>query len=84
MLEAQEGKEAEIASFLAATLPLAEQEPQTTTWFALRSGRYRFAILDTFPDEAAPRERAQHRDRRRIGGKAAEPGAKSAVLRGVR
>jgi quinol monooxygenase YgiN len=54
-LEAQAGKEEELASFLESALPLVEQEPQTTTWFALRSGRSRFAIFDTFPDEAGRR-----------------------------
>ena len=52
ILEAQPGKEDELASFLEGALPLVEQEPQTTTWFALRSGRSRFAIFDAFRDEA--------------------------------
>ena len=51
-LEAQAGKEEELASFLEGALPLVEQEPQTTTWFAVRFGGSRFAIFDTFPDDA--------------------------------
>jgi quinol monooxygenase YgiN len=52
MLEAKPGKEDELASFLAGALPLVEQEPQTTAWFAVRLGAARFAIFDTFPDDA--------------------------------
>jgi quinol monooxygenase YgiN len=51
LLEARDGKEEELARFLEGALPLVEQEPQTTTWFAVRSGRSRFAIFDTFADE---------------------------------
>ena len=51
LLEARDGKEEELASFLEGALPLVEQEPQTTTWFAVRSGRSSFAIFDTFPNE---------------------------------
>lgn len=50
-LEAKPGKEDALASLLESALPLAEQEPQTTAWFAVRSGPSRFAIFDTFPDE---------------------------------
>ena len=46
--------EEELASFLEGALPLVEQEPQTTTWFAVRFGGSRFAIFDTFPDDALP------------------------------
>ena len=50
-LEAKPGKEADLAGFLESALPLVEQEPQTTAWFAVRTGPSRFAIFDTFPDE---------------------------------
>lgn len=56
-LEARPGKEEELARFLAAALPLAEAEPATTVWYALRSGPTSFAIVDAFPDEAG---RATH------------------------
>jgi quinol monooxygenase YgiN len=52
VLEAKAGKEAELASFLASALPLVQDEPQTAAWFAVRLGPSRFAIFDTFPDEA--------------------------------
>lgn len=56
-LEAKPGKEEEVAQFLVRALPLVQQEPQTTAWFALRLAPARFAIFDTFPDEAG---RAAH------------------------
>ncbi|SDF21378.1 putative quinol monooxygenase [Halorientalis regularis] len=50
-LEAKDGKEAEVQEFLESALPMAEDEPDTTTWFALRMGESTFGIFDTFPDE---------------------------------
>jgi quinol monooxygenase YgiN len=51
-LEAKPGKETEVATFLSGALPLAQAEPATTTWFALRLGPSTFGIFDAFPDEA--------------------------------
>lgn len=51
-LEAKPGKEDEVASFLEGALPLAEQEPATSIWFAIRLGPTTFGIFDAFPDEA--------------------------------
>ena len=51
-LEARAGKEDELASFLADALPLAEAEPETVAWFAMRLGASSFAIVDVFPDAA--------------------------------
>ncbi len=51
-LEAKPGKEQEVADFLAGALPLAQQEPATTAWFALRMGPSTFGIFDVFPDES--------------------------------
>ena len=51
-LVAKQGKEEEVAAFLAGALPLAEQEPATTVWFALRFSKSEFGIFDAFPDEA--------------------------------
>jgi quinol monooxygenase YgiN len=50
-LEAKPGKETEVENFLRGALPLVEQEPATTAWFALRIGRSTFAVFDAFPDE---------------------------------
>lgn len=50
-LEAKAGKESELAAFLIEALPLAQEEPATIAWFALRTGTSSFAIVDAFPDE---------------------------------
>jgi quinol monooxygenase YgiN len=50
-LEAKPGKETEVENFLRGALPLAQQEPGTTTWFALRLGPTTFGIFDTFAGE---------------------------------
>jgi quinol monooxygenase YgiN len=51
-LEAKPGKEDEVERFLRGALPLAEAEPGTRTWFALRFGPTSFGIYDTFDTEA--------------------------------
>ena len=50
-LEAKPGKETEVSEFLRAALPLAQDEPETTVWFALRFGTSSFGIFDAFPDD---------------------------------
>lgn len=51
-LEAKPGKEKEVESFLLSGLPIVEEEPATTAWFAIRLGPSTFGIFDAFPDEA--------------------------------
>jgi quinol monooxygenase YgiN len=51
-LEAKPGKEDEVAKFLTSALPLAENEPYTPAWFAIRLGPSTFGIFDVFPTEA--------------------------------
>jgi quinol monooxygenase YgiN len=51
-LEAKPGKEEEVAAFLNNGFSLAQQEPATIAWFAIRLGPSTFAIFDAFPDEA--------------------------------
>jgi quinol monooxygenase YgiN len=51
-LEAKPGKEEDVAAFLQQGLQMANQEPSTVLWFALRLGPTTFAIFDAFPDEA--------------------------------
>jgi quinol monooxygenase YgiN len=63
-LEAKPEKAAELARFLESGRALAVAEPATTTWYAVRFSDTRFAIFDTFPDEAG---RAAH-----LAGKVAE------------
>jgi quinol monooxygenase YgiN len=50
-LEAKPGKEQELERFLMAAQTLAENEPGTTTWYALKIGPSRYGIFDTFADE---------------------------------
>jgi len=50
-LEAKPGKEKEVENFLRQGLPLAQQEPATLTWYAIRLGPTTFGIFDTFADE---------------------------------
>ena len=51
-LEAKPGKEAEVESFLKSGLALAQEEPDTTAWFAIRIGPSTFGIFDAFPNES--------------------------------
>ena len=51
-LHARPGKEDELASLLTTALPLAEAEPATAAWFAIRLGPSEFGIFDAFPDDA--------------------------------
>jgi len=51
-LQAKPGKEGEVARFLEDSLALANQEPATPIWFALKFGPAAFGIFDAFADEA--------------------------------
>ena len=51
-LEAKPGKEDEVATLLTGALPLANAEPATTVWFALKLGPTTFGIFDAFADDA--------------------------------
>lgn len=51
-LEAKPGQEEAVEQFLRSALPLAEAEPGTRTWFALRFGPTSFGIYDSFDTEA--------------------------------
>jgi len=48
-LVAKPGKEEELAAFLASALPLAQAEPDTTAWFAIKLDESTFGIFDVFP-----------------------------------
>lgn len=52
-LEAEPGKEAELAAFLEAGRALAVAEEGTVTWYAFRISESRFGIFDTFETEDA-------------------------------
>jgi len=50
-LEAKPGKEQEVADFIKSALPLAQQEKDTISWYALQLGPSTFGIFDTFEHE---------------------------------
>lgn len=52
LLEAKPGKENELENFLKSAQPLAQREPGTTNWYAVKIGPSRFGIFDTFRDES--------------------------------
>ncbi|HEP8974291.1 TPA: antibiotic biosynthesis monooxygenase [Pseudomonas aeruginosa] len=52
-LEAKPGKEKDVAAFLEAGLAMANQEPTTQMWFALKLSDSTFGVFDAFADEAA-------------------------------
>jgi quinol monooxygenase YgiN len=56
---AKEGMQDEVASFLSGAVDLANAEPGTKVWFALRTDDRTFWIVDAFPGEA---ERKAHLD----------------------
>lgn len=51
-LEAKPGRETDLDTFLRGAAPLAQAEPATTVWFAVRLGLATFGIFDAFADEA--------------------------------
>jgi quinol monooxygenase YgiN len=51
VVESKPGKEKEVEAFLKSAQPLAEREPETTSWYAVRIGPSKFGIFDTFPSE---------------------------------
>ena len=50
-LQAKTGKEQEVANFITNALPLAIDEPETITWYAIKIDSSTFGIFDTFPHE---------------------------------
>lgn len=51
-VEAKPGKEQEVADFLAGALPMAQDEPGTVAWFAVKIDDSTFGIVDFFPDDS--------------------------------
>ena len=47
-LVAKPGKEAEVEALLTSALSLANQEPLTVTWYAVKFNENTFGIFDTF------------------------------------
>lgn len=52
-MDAKPGKEHEVEEFLNFALSIIEQEPGTTTFYALKVGSGKYATFDTFTNEAA-------------------------------
>ncbi len=50
-VKAKAGKEQQVENFLKSAQALAEAEPGTTTWYALKMSPNSFGIFDTFADE---------------------------------
>ena len=44
-------KEKDLEAFLKSALPLAEREPGTITWYAIKMGPGKYGIFDTFANE---------------------------------
>jgi hypothetical protein len=53
-LVAKAGKEKEVEDFIKGALPLAEAEPDTITWYAIKIDHSTFGIFDTFPNADRP------------------------------
>ncbi|ASV29969.1 putative quinol monooxygenase [Maribacter cobaltidurans] len=50
-LQAKTGREQEVENFITNALPLAIDEPDTMTWYAIKIDASTFGIFDTFPHE---------------------------------
>ncbi len=51
-LKAKAGKEGEVEAFLKQGAQMAAEESGTISWFGLKEGEGRYAVFDTFDDEA--------------------------------
>lgn len=51
-LEAKEDKVGDVAEFLKGAQPLAQDESDTTAWFAIQMGPSTFGIFDVFADDS--------------------------------
>lgn len=52
-MHAKHGRENAVEEFLHSALPIVQDEPSTSAWFAVRFGRGEYGIFDAFPDESA-------------------------------
>jgi quinol monooxygenase YgiN len=52
-MHAKHGKDDAVDAFLDSALPLIQDEPDTTAWFAVRFGRGEYGIFDVFADDTA-------------------------------
>jgi quinol monooxygenase YgiN len=82
-LEAKPGKEKEVADFLKSALPLAQQEPETASWYALQLGPSTFGIFDTFEREEGRKAHLSGQIAQALMAKAPELLAKDPVIEQV-
>jgi quinol monooxygenase YgiN len=82
-LEAKPGKEQEVADFLKSALPLAQQEPDTISWYALQLGPSTFGIFDTFEHEEGRKAHLSGQIAQALMAKASELLAKDPVIEQV-
>ena len=82
-LEAKPGKEAAVEEFLRAGLPIVQNEPATTVWFAIRLGPKTFGIFDAFPDDAGRQAHLSGRVAAALMAKASELFAKPPAIEKV-
>ena len=79
-LEARPGKEQEVADFIKSALPLAQQETETISWYALQIGPSTFGIFDTFENEAGRKAHLGGQIAAALMAKASELLAKAPVI----
>ena len=82
-LEAKPGKEAEVEALLKSALPLANAEPATTVWFALKLGPTTFGIFDAFANDAGRQAHLSGQIAAALMAKAPELLAKPPVIESV-
>jgi quinol monooxygenase YgiN len=79
-LEAKPGKENDVENFLKSAQPLAEHEPQTVTWYAMKLGGPKFGIFDTFEDDKGREAHIQGEIAKALFGKGKELLAKDPTV----
>ncbi|MDB4904220.1 MAG: hypothetical protein JWQ63_3501 [Mucilaginibacter sp.] len=82
-LEAKPGKEKEVADFLKSALPIAQQEQETVSWYALQLGPSTFGIFDTFESEGGRKAHLSGQIAQALMAKAPELFAKDPVIEQV-
>ena len=82
-LEAKPGKEKELEDLLTSALPMAQNEPGTIHWFALRIGPSTYGIFDTFEKEEGRQAHLNGPIAAALGANAAELLSKPPVIEPV-
>ncbi len=79
-VEAKSGKEEVVAAFLKNALSLAQAEPDTIRWYALKINDNTFGIFDTFETEDGRSKHLQGEIAKALMANAAELLAKEPVI----